>query len=195
VRSVGRWRASDGETLEWRSAEQCCDRSHIDRTRATARKLRSAEGQQLQLLKPILDRLSQLVRQRSQAFLRTTVVETQGAKPAEDCLHRVKARRLVAGHATRCAAKLARDLFMAMCAQPAAEARSGDEHALGFRVETGGNDLARLRWLESRKGGSAAAQDSDAPDEALGVGSEHDEDSRHDQKTGDQPRQHLEHCA
>ncbi len=96
-------------------------RSHKGKTTSEHDSLRSAEGKQLKLLEAILDRVSQLVRERLQPFLRPTVVEAGGANAAEDGLHRVQAGRLVAGHAPRGAAKLARNLLLAVRAQPVAQ--------------------------------------------------------------------------
>ena len=46
---------------EKRSDDQCYGRSHTDGTAPGAVWLRAAEGQQLQLLEAILDRIAQLV--------------------------------------------------------------------------------------------------------------------------------------
>ena len=108
--------------VEKRLEDECCMRSHMDRTGPGARWLRSAEGEQLQLFESILDRISQLIRERLQPLLRTAIVEAQRPKAAEDGLHRIKPRRLVAGDASRCAAKGACDVLVVVRTQPVAEA-------------------------------------------------------------------------
>src|ERR1700680_2420447 len=94
--------------------DQCCDRSHMDRTARVAVWLRSAEGKQLQLFESILNGISQLVRERLQPFLGGAIVEAHRADAAKDRLQGVKAGRLVACHAARRGAKLAGDLFKVM---------------------------------------------------------------------------------
>src|SRR5216683_2798967 len=70
--------------VEVRLEDECCMRSHIHTTGPGARWLRSAEGEQLQLFESILDRVSQLIRERLQALLRTAIVEAQGADAPEE---------------------------------------------------------------------------------------------------------------
>ncbi len=96
-------------------------RSHIHTTGPGARWLRSAEGEQLQLFESILNRVSQLIRERLQAFLRTAIVEAQSADAPEDRLHCVQAGRLVAGDSSGRAPKGASDLFVVVRTQPVAE--------------------------------------------------------------------------
>src|SRR5258708_36646296 len=108
--------------VEIRLEDECCVRSHIDRTGPGASWLRSPEGKQLQLFESILDRISQLIRERLQPLLRAAIVEAQRPKAAEDCLHRVEPRRLVAGDASRCAAKGACYVLVVVRTQPVTEA-------------------------------------------------------------------------
>ena len=119
------------------------------------------------------------------------VLQLDSLQAAEGGLHRVQAGSLVVPEPARGGSKIARDLLLAMSAQPLGEASRRDQDTLGLRIESRRSHLAsrsrgRQRW-------SGRSDRAGAANKGASLRTEDHEDARHHQQTGDDTDQRVQH--